>query len=52
VRERQICNFLVPLHDKSSTDQIVALAHFYMVGLGFLTQYELSSKGVEGKDEN
>jgi hypothetical protein len=29
---RERCDFLIPLHDKRDTDQVVALAYFYVGG--------------------
>jgi hypothetical protein len=46
------CDFLTPLHDKSSTGQVFTLAHFYVGGQGLLTQYGPSSKKTKGKGVN
>jgi hypothetical protein len=41
------CDFLVPLHDKSVTGQVVALAHLDVSGEGLLIRYGPSLKGAE-----
>jgi hypothetical protein len=37
--EGERCDFLVPFHNKRATDQIVALAHFYVGDQELLTRY-------------
>jgi hypothetical protein len=49
---RERCDFLVSLHEKSGTDQVVALAHFYVGGQDLLTRYEPSPKGAKWEGEN
>jgi hypothetical protein len=39
-RERgERCDFLIPLHDKSGTGQVVTLAHLHVSGEGLLIRY-------------
>jgi hypothetical protein len=52
MEEGERCDFLVPLHNKSGTDQIVALAHFYVGDQDLLTRYRPSPKGAEGEGKN
>jgi hypothetical protein len=50
--EGERCDFLVPFHNKRATDQIVALAHFYVGDQELLTRYGPSPKGAEGEGKN